>query len=244
MSQPRLRELIAQQKGQQVVKSAPQPKALEKAKTAKAVAKAKKDDQRRRRFALLWLRNDCNAAAAYREMSPKVTAKTAAVEGCKILNHPDTQRYVSALTKQLHDDQKLEADFIIGKWIQHANANVMDYLDYDEETKSLKLKNLSQLPVGMQQNLRKLKIKRTVVVGDEGEEAAINEDVQFELVDPQKAVDSMARAAHMLTDKVEVTHRFDAADMVEKGVARMRELGRLEGGNLYDEEGNLIEEGA
>jgi hypothetical protein len=239
----KLQELIKKAKQKKVLAAIPPPadkkKRKDKKKKAGTGAAELASDELRRNFALELLRNNFNATQAYLAIYPNGTRQSAAVSANRLYHDEDTQRYLTALVKQLHDDQKLDVDFIYEKWYSHATASPVDYLDFAEDG-SVSLKDVSQLPRELQENLRSLNVTINRTHDEHGKEN-VSTHVQISVVDQQKAVEMMAKSAGLLRDKVDLNVNFKSSEFIEEAVARMKNIGNLHLGKVYDEDGYLLE---
>jgi hypothetical protein len=176
-----------------------------------------------------------NITAAYLAIRPHVLRKTAANEGSLLLKRPDVQRLLAEVTAAAWQRQEIDRDYVIGGWVALSRGNVYDYFDEDDAGR-LVLRKKSSLPVEIQRNVKKLKVRTFTYYSPKTEISTTEQVVELELHDRKAAFDSLARAGGLFGDLEQDTAN-DVAKAIEQGFARVaRKLGR-------GLEGSLVQEG-
>jgi len=129
-----LRDNLAKLKASQPVKkSAVRKKAKKRVApkikiNGKAVTKAAFTD---RQFAHKLIQNHLNAKAAYLALKPDVTARTAEVEGSKLLRKPELIAVLTPLLERLFTAAGIESEYVFRRWLEMSQATAADYFTFD-----------------------------------------------------------------------------------------------------------------
>lgn len=167
-------------------------------------------------FAHALIRNSMNASAAYRELRPDVTAKTARTEGNKYLAKPDTIHVLTPLLESLFSKAGVETEYVFRRWLEFAQASAADYFNFDHGTPVLDMSDMSPM---QRANLKSISINHT----------AHGTNYKIEVYDAQKAVDTIGKHLGLLIDKMDPEDVERIGDLIERGVNRIRESRDLDG---------------
>ena len=209
------------------------------ARSAKALRAQRNKAMKAEMFVREYANNGFNAAQAYQVISPKAKKSTCQANGTKMLSDTTVQNMLAAYLIKLREKYEVDHQFVWRGWVNHARANVMHYFEQGENGK-LKLRDLEALPADLQRNIRKIKVTRTVLEsktqenGDE--ETVYSETIDLQLVDPQKAYDSMARALLMFDGEAGGGGEGGIADLIRGGVARIKSMGDLNAHKVVSEQ--------
>jgi len=204
-------------------KAKPAPKKRTPAK--KAVSKViSKPEAIHRLFAEALIRNELNATAAYKEIKPNVTDKTAAANGHKLLRTTETIEILTPMLERLFIKAGIETEYVFRRWVEFAQATPLDYFRVDEDGYMI-LRPTDDLTPAQRTNLREIKL--TTTKSADGE--YINQNVQVKVVDQQKAVDTIGKHLGLLVDKLDADDVERIGDLLERGINRIRETKDLDG---------------
>lgn len=171
-------------------------------------------------FAHAYVRLQCNATAAYKELYPDVKDTTASTEGWKLLRKPEVQKILFPLLEALMEKNEVDTEFVIGRLLEQADASPLDYFSIKKDG-SLGGFDLSAITPAQRRNLKSIKYKKTTFTDSEGEET-VTEDFHVTVVDQQKAVEMFAKYLQMFTREMDEEDVARIGDMIEQGVKRIR----------------------
>ena len=186
-----------------------------------------------------WLRNGCNATKAYMSVYPKSNPQTAAKMGWAVLNHPKIQKFLEASWHKATEENQVDAEYIYSELLNASRANPTDYLP-DAGSDIDPLEHIKALPENVQRRLRTVDLEESTIPGQHG--TARRQRMRFKTVDPQRAVETLAKALGIFASAETQQHSINHADLIERGVARLHKLGTLDTTLLYDEDGNFLDD--
>lgn len=175
-------------------------------------------------FAHALIRNSMNATAAYRELHPKCSDKTASVEGHKNLAKPSVIAELTPLLEDLFIDAGIETEYVFRRWLEFASATPLDYFRVDDEG-YFRMIPTDNLTPAMRTNLRELKV--TTTKSNDGER--LHQTVTLKVVDQQKAVDTIGKHLGLLIEKLAEEDIERIGDLIERGVKRIKATKDLDG---------------
>ena len=176
-------------------------------------------EDRYRKFCLELISNDFNATAAYCSVYHSTNRKSAEANASRLLRNAKVQAILTSLCESVQKKQEVDAAYVIGKWLKHAEASPLDYLKYDEDGFLQLIPNLSGLPDDLRGNLRHLHIRRT----DDGATSRCH--IAIETVDQQKALYCLGRFLGLLKPKRSGQSKameLDISEKIRKGTERVR----------------------
>jgi hypothetical protein len=190
------------------------------------------------------IKNSMNATSAYKAVSPKVTMKTAAANGHKMLRETETINLLTPMLQELFIDAGIEANYVFKRWVEMSQASPLDYFEIDPDGR-LGQMNLNGITEAQRLNLTSIKVDRSMVekTDDDGNvtHTLVHEKIDLKVADQQKAVDTIAKHLGLLIDKMAEEDVERLGDLIEKGVGRIRASKDLEGWRSIFPEGHLIE---
>ena len=167
-------------------------------------------------FAHALIRNKMNASAAYRELHPKCSDKTASVEGHKSLAKPSVIAELTPLLEKLFTDAGIETEYVFRRWLEIASGSAADYFTFDSGAPVL---DMSAMTPAQYANIKKISIKP----GRDGTAYAI------EVYCADRAVDNIAKHLGLLVEKLPEEDVERIGDMLERAVKRIRQTKDLDG---------------
>jgi len=203
-------------------------------KTKKAAPRGKKKSTGttiridRARFCQELIANSMNATAAYKAVSPKVTDKTAAANGHKLLRETETIDILTPMVAKLFIDAGIEADYVFKRWVEMSQASPFDYFWIDDEG-NMHLRATETLTQAQKLNCRKIKITENITRNKKDDTEYRTVRTELETVDQQKAVDTIGKHLGLLVEKLDEESIDRIGDLIEQGVARIRASKDLDG---------------
>ena len=185
----------------------PTPKKKGQRPVKKKKPRASKID--RRMFAKALISNSMNATAAYKEVSPNVTQKTASANGSRMLSDARTINILTPMLQKLFIDAGIEADYVFKRWLEMAEGSAADYFTFKHGAPIL---DMSDMTEAQRKNLKKI----TVTPGQYGTKYSI------EIHDAQNAVNMIAKHLGLLIDRLADEDVDKIGDLIEQGVARIK----------------------
>jgi len=173
-----------------------------------------------------YLSNGHNAAEAYATVYPKASRATCYTEAWRVLRHPQISQFLDSIHKKVSrraDSAKIAAEAIMRDWYNHAQANVVDYFESDDNGQ-LMITDVTKLPVEVQRRLRSVDLTVKEIVTDSGDTIRTTV-IKLKTVDPQKALDSLAKSIGLLNDTSDVNVIVNTADAMERAVQRRKTMG-------------------
>lgn len=224
----RLAELKAEHgdDGQKQVGKKPEAKAQPKKAAAKKKppvrrrpTKTDKTTEQAQLFAYAYVRNGCNATAAYREIKPGVKDSTAQANGHRMLRNAKVQQFLAPLLEALMEKNQVDAEWVLARWREHADCSPLDYF-YQTEDGDLHLRDIDSLNEIERRNLRSIDVTKTVSEGEDWSTTTYKWKIT--VVDQQKAVEMFAKYLDMLTRSLDEDEVERIGDLIEAGVKRIR----------------------
>lgn len=174
------------------------------------------------------IKNSMNATAAYKAVSPKVTDKTAAANGHRLLREAETVDMLTPMLQELFIDAGIEANYVFKRWVEMSQASPLDYFRINDEGE-MYLRSSESLTQAQRVNLRKIKVTKNETQSKDGETLHITTRTEVEVVDQQRAVSEIAKHLGLLMDKLADEDVERIGDLLEKGVARITSSRDLDG---------------
>jgi len=204
--------------GQPIKKPAAHKKAKKKAapkkKTnGKVISKPAFTD---RQFAHKLIQNGLNAKAAYLALKPDVTARTAEVEGSKLLRKPELIQILTPLLEKLFTEAGIETTYVFRRWLEMAESTAADYFTFDTGRPVLDMSNMTE---AQRKNIKEIKIS----------ENRYGTNYSIKVVDQQAAVDAIAKHLGLLVDRLAEEDVERVGDLIERGVKRIKQTKDLDG---------------
>ena len=182
----------------------------------------------RPRFCQELIKNSMNATAAYKAVSPKVTDKTAAANGHRLLREAETLDILTPLLEGLFVDAGIEAEYVFRRWLEIASGSAADYYTFKDGVPTLDMSNMTP---SQRANLKSISINHT----------QHGTNYKIEVYDAQRAIDTIGKHLGLLVDKLAEEDVERIGDLIEKGVNRIRASKDLDGWrSLMNENGELI----
>ena len=192
--------------------------AKKRAKVKATIKPRRMDENTIRLFCMEYIKHGLNGAAAYKATHPKASTKTASVEASKYLAKPSVQKILQPMLRELFAKAKLDADFVVRRWLSLANASPLDYFKITKDGKLGDL-DLSNLTEDQRLNLKEIKVQRT----------KFGQNITIKVYDAQRAVESIAKHLGLLVEKLPEADVERIGDLIEKGVNRIRKTRDLDG---------------
>jgi len=191
-----------------------------------------------------YLKNGFNRTKAYASVYPDAKQRTCESMGSEVINHPEVQSFLSDVFGRMTTEAELDAQYVVKELLNGAMTNAVDYLPDDTADLSLSdyVSHLKSLPANVQRRLRSVDIVSQDYTNDDGS-VSHKTGIKFRTIDPQRSVEQLGKATGILRDQVDITHHFNPGDTIMKAVARAKHMGKIEPGRIFDEKGNIIEEG-
>ena len=168
-----------------------------------------------RQFAHKLIQNSLNAKAAYHALRPDVTARTAEVEGSKLLRKPELIRILTPLLEKLFTEAGIETTYVFRRWLEMSQATAADYFTFEDGVPKLDMSNMTE---AQRKNIREIKVS----------ENRYGTNYTIKVVDQQAAVDAIAKHLGLLIEKLAEEDIERVGDLIEKGVNRIRKAKDLE----------------
>ena len=180
----------------------------------KAVTKAAFTD---RQFAHKLIQNNLNAKAAYLALKPDVTARTAEVEGSKLLRKPELIAILTPLLEKLFTEAGIDAHWVFQRWVQMSQATPLDYFTINDDGQPVL--DMSDLTPAQRANLKEIKITDT----------KFGQNITVKVWDAQKATDQIGKHLGLLVEKLADEDIERIGDLIERGVKRIKATKDLDG---------------
>jgi|SRR5579883_2155455 len=110
-----------------------------------------------RQFAILYVKNGRNAAAAYRLLYPRVSPKSSTVLGCRWLAKVKVQNEIARLTAKIVSEERMTINEALARMAQIARANYLDACD--EHGRMLPL---HKIPPHVRGAIKRIKVVRGI----------------------------------------------------------------------------------
>ncbi len=217
------RKKAAAKKKRTTKKKAQSKKAPAKKKTKKRPAKRKATKKKRpakvattqgvdpEQFAHAYIRNNCQAVTAYRELRPDLTENTLMGNAHRILASTEVQRVLWPLLEGVMEKAEAQSEEIIKRWIEQANASPLDYFHIDERGR-LGAIDLTGITEAQRRNLRSIQVTDT----------QHGQSIKITVVDQQKATELLAKSLGMLVTRLDPETEDRIGDLLEAGVKRIQ----------------------
>ncbi len=205
-----LKENLQKLKDGQPIKK---PAAYKKA-NGRAVAKSVFTD---RQFAYMLIQNNLNAKAAYLALKPDVTARTAEVEGSKLLRKPELIAILTPLLEKLFTEAGIDARWVFHRWVQMSQATPLDYFTINDDGQPVL--DMSDLTPAQRANVKEIKITDT----------KFGQNITVKVWDAQKATDQIGKHLGLLVEKLADEDIERIGDLIERGVKRIKATKDLDG---------------
>lgn len=208
MSKPALADLIKQTT----------PKRKKKASAASPPAKTVelRSSTLVETFVTEYIRCGFKAGPAYKQArgSDRMNPTTASASACRLLGRDDVQAELQRQLKPIVVDRKLNQQWVLEQWAAMANANIVDYMEFDAAGKFLGFKiDPAKLTVEQQQNIQGARV-----------DPKTGKLVHLQLVSRPDTVDKVARANKMYRE----TEAEEAvADFVKEITDRMQRASKM-----------------
>lgn len=167
-------------------------------------------------FAHALVRNSMNATAAYKEIKPDVTDKTAGTEGHKLLKLPETIQILTPLLENLFADAGVETEYVFRRWLEMASGSAADYFTFDKGRPTL---DMSDMTPAQRANLKSITIS----------EGKYGTNYKIETYSAQQAISEIAKHLGLLVDKLDPEDIDRIGDLLEKGIKRIKSSKDLDG---------------
>ena len=167
-------------------------------------------------FAQALIRNKMNASAAYREMRPEATEKTAGVEGHKLLKNPRVIDILTPMLEGLFIDAGIETEYVFRRWLEIASGSAMDYYKIVDGEPVLDMSSMTPAQYG---NLKSISITQT----------QHGTNYKIETYDAQKALETIGKHLGLLVEKLAEEDISRIGDIIEMGVKRIKATKDLDG---------------
>ena len=207
--------LRALEAGEKLVQHKPAKKRL----NGKAVIKPRSMDENTiRMFCLAYIKHGLNGAAAYKASHPKASTKTASVEASRYLANPSVQEILQPMLRELFAKAKLDADFVLKRWLSQSRASPLDYFKITKDGKLGGL-DLSNITEDQRLNLKAIKVTKN----------KFGESTTVTVCDQAHAVDMLAKYLGLLVEKLPEAGVERIGDMLERAVKRIKATKDLDG---------------
>ena len=161
-------------------------------------------------FAKELIKNSMNATKAYQAVSPKVTAKTAATEGFRLLREPETIEILQPMLEQLFTEAGIDAQWVFKRLVEMSQATPLDYFTINNAGQPVL--DMSDLTPAQRANLKEIKITDT----------KFGQNITVKVCDAQKAIDSIGRHLGLFIDRLPEKDVERIGDMLERAVKRIK----------------------
>jgi hypothetical protein len=141
-------------------------------------------------------------------------------------------------------EAEIDSQFVVRELLNGSMANPVDYLPDGTADLSLSdwVSHLKSLPDNVQRRLRSIDIVAQDYTYEDGS-VSQKTGVKLRTIDPQRSVEQLGKATGQLRDHVDVDVHFHHGETIMRAVARAKHMGQLDPGRIFDEHGNLIEDG-
>ncbi len=163
------------------------------------------------KFAHAYVRLQCNATAAYKDLFPDVTDASASTLGWKLLRKVEVQRILFPLLEGLMEKNEVDTQFVIGRLLEQADASPLDYFNITEHG-TIDGLDLTSVTPAQRRNLKSIQISDT----------RYGQTIKVTVVDQQKAVEMFAKYLQMFTREMDEDDVERIGDLIEQGVKRIR----------------------
>lgn len=162
-------------------------------------------------FAHAYIRNHCQAVAAYRELRPDLAERTLQSHSYKLLESAEVQRVLWPLLEGVMEKAEVESEEIIKRWLEQANASPLDYFHVNERGQlgGIDLTNMTE---AQRRNLRSIQVTDT----------QHGQSIKITVVDQQKATELLAKTLGMLQIQIDPQTEDRIGDLLEAGVKRIQ----------------------
>jgi len=213
--------------------------------TANSVGDKNLTDETRAKYfrvATEFLRNGFNRTRAYMSVYPDSKKSSAATSVKRVLDHVEVQAFLKSVWDRMTEQADLDSQYIMRELLNASLANPVDYIPPDTTDLAQSLDHIRSLPNHVQRRLRQIKVKHRTYTYEDGSTSDSSE-IDFKVIDAQAAIRDLAKIQGILTDHVEIGIHMTASDTIIKAMARAKKLGNLDPARIFDEHGQLIEEG-
>lgn len=212
-------------------KKAPVQKEVKKAPAKPETALTKppenKTDFTDKQFCHALIQNSMNAKAAYHQLKPEVAISTATTEASKRLRKPNVIATLTPMLEELFANAGIETEYVFRRWLEMAQASPLDYFNITADGNLGDL-DLSAITPAQRMNLRSIRRTKSTTISEKGSETT-TETIHVQVVDQQKAVDTIGKHLGLLVEKLADEDVERIGDMLEKGVSRIKKTRDLEG---------------
>ena len=204
-------------------------------------------EERYRRFAehLILGRGGCpafNATEAYRltyDPQGKNSDSANRSSASALMTNPNAQAIFAEVALESWNRQQMDEVQVAEHWKHIAQANIFDYFDIEEDPARpgclvLKSRQLKDLPIPIQRNIKKIKVKnRWVKSTVEGDPPEVEQTIELEILDRLAALRDLARWKDMFAE-TQASDTFSIAEAIRKGQERIKQAVRLYNNDAMD----------
>jgi hypothetical protein len=184
------------------------------------------------------VKDDCNTnVEAYKRAYPKaVNWKPATVRraSCTLFNKPRVKEALEKEREKIRSVVRkkiaITAERIIEEFTALATSSISDIMQYeikkgpsDVKIYVMKMTEFDKLTDETKRAIKKIKARAIPKVNSEGETEHIVQEVEFEMYDKQRALDSLAKHHQLYVEKVDV-HHHGTVGVVHTTVQELRTL--------------------
>jgi len=150
-------------------------------------------------------------------LKPDVTARTAEVEGSKLLRKPELIAILTPLLEKLFTEAGIDARWVFQRWVQMSQATPLDYFTINDDGQPVL--DMSDLTPAQRANLKEIKITDT----------KFGQNITVKVWDAQKATDQIGKHLGLLVEKLADEDIERIGDLIERGVKRIKATKDLDG---------------
>lgn len=155
-------------------------------------------------FKKYYITNGFNGTKAC--ISAGFNERTARQEASRLLSNVNIKE---AILKEFEKDGDVIQQ-ALKEIVKIATSDINDYVDIDWDSGVTSIKPLKEIPEGMTSVIKKIKHNRVIkevkgATKDNKEDIILHDQIEYELYDKQKALDSILKIAGMLREKLDVT---------------------------------------
>lgn len=131
----------------------------------------------------------------------------------QVFKRPQVREYLEKLYDQASKRAIVDAEAVVDGFNDLARANLTDLVSYTkkrgpngEEIFVLKMGDFEEVPAHVRRAIKKLRITTKPVKNEEGETDHVVQDIEVEMYDKQRALDSLARYFKLYNEVLEIHH--------------------------------------
>jgi len=167
---------------------------------------------KQKQFIKYYLSNGFNATQA--AISAGHSKKTAKEIGCENLTKPNIAAEISKAFK----DDGIIVQAALRELSKMIGSDYTDFVNIDDLTGVITVKPLNDIPIGMTSIIKKIKNKRVIKENADGTSSTVYDDVEYELPDKLKAIDTVLKLAGKFTEKIDM--KADVTFTVKKKIVK------------------------